>query len=54
MTDRFEFRVFDSRENKCLDIPTYITQDGKWVGKILEEDWFDGGYVHEMATGEKD
>lgn len=39
MTDRFKFRVFDSRENKYLDIPTYITQDGKLVDKMLEEDW---------------
>lgn len=54
MTDRFKFRVFDLRENKYLDIPTYITQDGRFVDKSLEEDWFGGRYVHEMAIGKKD
>lgn len=54
MTDRFKFRVFNLRENKYLDIPTYITQDGKLVDKMLEEDWFDGGYIREIATGKKD
>lgn len=54
MTDRFKFRVFDLRENKYLDIPTYITQDGKLVDKTLEENWLDGGYVREIATGSKD
>ena len=52
--DRFKFRVFDLRESKYLDIPAYITQDGKLVDKTLEEDWFDGGYVREIATGKKD
>lgn len=54
MTDRFKFRVFDLRENKYLDIPTYITQDGKLIDKTLEEDWFDDGYIREMAIGKKD
>ncbi len=54
MIDRFKFRVFDLREKKYLDISTYIAQDGKLVDKTLEEDWFDGGYVREMATGLKD
>lgn len=54
MTDRFKFRVFDSRENKYLDIPTYIMQDGNLVDKTLEKGWFDGGYILEMSTGLKD
>lgn len=52
--DRFKFRVFSLRENKYLDIPIYVTQNGNLVDKTLEKDWFDGGYVREIATGKKD
>ena len=54
MIDRFKFRVYDLRSNEYLTIPAYITQDGKLVDKTLEEDWFDGGYVREIATGLND
>ncbi len=52
--DELKFRVFDIVEWEYLNIPLYISSDGKLYDKTLEDGLYDEIYIIERCTGIKD
>lgn len=52
--DSFKFRVFDTVTQEYLNMPLYISNDGKLYDKTLEDGWFDKRYTIERCSGFKD